>query len=111
MKKTLLIVAYSLLTVFGLLQFLLAAQVLPANPLIAVVFALAGVGILVGLFLRRALILITGLALAIAGPLAVGLTGIEPFDIMHHIVRVILVAAMVTLLFVTGWQRRSAVPA
>lgn len=70
----------------GLTRFFLAVASLAA-PAIAALFALSGV-LLVAAALRRSTVaLLMGVAFAIGGPLAVGLTGLEAFDIRHHLVR------------------------
>lgn len=94
-------------TLFGLLQFVLAAGLFGTNPLIAAVFAIAGAAMLFGLYRRVDAVFLLGVLAALAGPVAVGLTGIEPFELIHHAVRWTVVALMLAL-----WARfwRAAPP-
>lgn len=84
-------------TLFGVLQFVLAITVLGANPLIAALFAVAGLALLFGLFRRLDAAFLGGVLAALAAPVAVGLTGIEQFEWIHHVVRWTLVALMLVL--------------
>ncbi|MHA7862302.1 hypothetical protein ACX1DX_13155 [Tessaracoccus sp. Y36] len=76
------------------LQLVLAVAVLPRAWWISLLFlaaaALLGRGALRGC--RRNLIL--GSALAVIAPLAVGLSGVEPIDIWHHVVRILVLAGI-----------------
>lgn len=89
------ILTAALWTLFGALQFVLATTVLGANPLIAALFAVAGVALLFGLFRRLDAAFLGGVLAALAAP--VGLTGIEQFARIHHVVRWALVAVMLVL--------------
>lgn len=99
-----------LIAIFGLLQFALAGVTFPRDLLIGAVFAVAGLLIIVGIALRRVLVVVLGAIAAIAGPLATGLTGLEPFELIHHVVRVLLLGVVLTLWFVSlrSFRRQKA---
>lgn len=85
---------------FGLLQFALAAAVAAESPGLAAVFLLAGLSLLFAVIRTSGVALAIGIVFAFAGPLVVGLSGIEPFELIHHVVR----GAIIALLAV-GWLR------
>ena len=83
------------------LQVVLAVAVFPRAWWISLIFlaaaALFGRGALRGC--RRNLLL--GTALAVIAPLAIGISGIEPFAITHHLVRVAVLGGMLVAWLIT----------
>lgn len=98
------IVTGAVWALFGLMQFQLSAFVFARHAAPGVVFLLAGIGILVGLFWNSTPLFLGGVICSLAGPLAVGLLGIEPFEWVHHLVRLAVVAVLI-LLWVRWWRR------
>lgn len=92
--KPLTLVTDLLVAAFAALQLALAVAVAPKAWWIAALFAAAAAVLLLGLIRRDRAVLIGGITLAVGAPLAVGLSGVEPFDIRHHLVRLAVVAVM-----------------
>lgn len=105
------LVIRGLFAIAAALQVVLAVTVFPKAWWISLIFlasaALLGRGALRGC--RRNFLL--GLILAIIGPIAVALAGIEPFNIWHHVVRIAVLTGMLVAWKLTRRAQSAQSPA
>lgn len=84
----------ALLWAFTALQVVLAVTVVTRAWWVGLLFLLAATFLALGLVRRCRTNLLRGTFLAVLAPLVVGALGLEPFDPLHHIVRLASLAVM-----------------
>lgn len=89
---------------YGLLQFGLAVATFSRALPPALFFLASGICLLLGLIMRNSVAVVIGLVLSMVGPLIIGLSGLEPFELIHHVVR----AAVVTVIALIWFLGRRA---
>lgn len=78
----------------GILNAVLAVAIVARSWPAAALFAVAAVALVAGSLLGWPWLVVLGALAALAGPLVVGLTGVEPLALVHHLVRGGVLAAM-----------------
>ncbi|MGL5405774.1 MAG: hypothetical protein ACRDAX_03145 [Propionibacteriaceae bacterium] len=100
MRRKLKIPAIIVMCLYGALQLLLGVTMFSRHIPIALVFLAAGLLVIAGALTSHTVIVFLGLVCSIAAPLWVGLAGVEPFEIIHHVVRIAVVTALATFWFI-----------
>jgi len=84
---------------YGLLQLGLAFATFSRSLPPSLLFLASAVCLLLGLIKSNSILIVIGLVVSLTGPLKIGLSGLEPFELIHHVVRAVVVIAIALVWF------------